>query len=483
MQERWNQFVYELFEAKKNNVDEDIYHKQIEQQLQLLGWAKWNGEICHKPNVPIGNSKFIQPDILIKHCDEDLFVIEVKRPVHQQSERERVQLESYMRQLKIEVGVYIGEHIEVFYDRPKSKDAVSVMTIPLEINNKLGVRFVEKFSKEGFSKEAVVDFCEARIKEMQRQANLNKIRESLIADAQQQIFESLLSYLSEKYGDSFSETDIRGMLGTLRFTATFISDGQPAVTPIGTKLPTSPLSQPATIVKKRVYDHTEYSFDGGPFLRKNQFVHAVVAAYMQQHPETTFHELEQVFPSELQGSFGVVRTLDYIREKNYHGRRYFVEAENVLTSRDGIEFAVSTEWGKENLPALIGAARKAGFHVQASSEERPSQKSSTGDNVACRLMRNADARGMFSLADHSLTVLKGSKVNARHVDKFSEADRKKRDQQLADHTKLVDGERIVTKDIRFRTPSGAAKFCVGGSANGWTEWEDTSGKQLKEYRG
>ena len=158
MQEKWNSFVYELREAKDKNVDEDIYHSQIESQLQLLGWAKWKGEICHKPNIPIGNSKFIQPDILIKDDDEDLFVIEVKRPVHSQTERERVQLESYMRQLKLDVGIYIGEHIEVFYDKPKSKDAVSILRIPLEIGNKLGAKFVERFSKEGFSKDAIVEF-------------------------------------------------------------------------------------------------------------------------------------------------------------------------------------------------------------------------------------------------------------------------------------------------------------------------------------
>lgn len=90
MREMWNRFVYDLCRAKKRDVDEDIYHSLIETQMQLLGWAKWKGEICHKPNIPIGNSKFIQPDILIKCGDEDQFVIEVKRPVHTQTERERV---------------------------------------------------------------------------------------------------------------------------------------------------------------------------------------------------------------------------------------------------------------------------------------------------------------------------------------------------------------------------------------------------------
>ncbi len=347
MQEKWNQFVYVLCEAKKKDVDEDTYHTLIENQLQLLNWMMYKGEICHKPNIPIGNSKFIQPDILIKSDNEEQFVIEVKRPVHTQTERERVQLESYMRQLKLDVGIYIGEHIEVFYDKPKSKDAVSVMRIPLEIDNKLGARFAEKFFRDNFSRDAIVEFCEERIKEIQRQASLNKIKESLIADAQTQITESLRPYLMEKYGSSFSEEEIKSMLATLRFTITAEGTRQPKqkVEPVKVK----PIPQKSTLVK-------------------------------------------------------------------------------------------------------------------------------------CVLTRNAYAQGLFDTSDQSLTVLKGSKVNPMHLDKFKEANRRTRDAQLAEYTDEVNGERIVKADVRFDTPSGAAVFCIGGSANGWDTWKDESGRELNEYR-
>ena len=180
MIEKWNYFVYDLCEAKKKDDDEDSFHTLIETQLQHLGWAKFKGEICHKPNIHIGNNNRIEPDILIKRDGEDQFVIEVKRPSHKQSKKDVEQLLSYMRLLKLSVGIYIGEHLEIFYDMPTSKEPVSIMMVPLEIDNKLGARFVGKFSKADFSKEAIVDFCEERIKEMQRQASLNKIKESLI---------------------------------------------------------------------------------------------------------------------------------------------------------------------------------------------------------------------------------------------------------------------------------------------------------------
>lgn len=228
MQETWKQFVYPLLEDRRQDVEEEAYHVHIENQLIPLGWAPWRDEIKHKPYLRIGNRNSIQPDILLARDGDDQFVIEVKRPNHVQIGEDINQLESYMRQLKLNVGIYFGEHIEIFYDKPDSKHVVSVLHIPLALDEKRGSRFVELFSKDAFSKEAIVDFCEERLQEIQRQNSLNKIKESLIADAQAQIAESLKPYLMDKYGGSFSEEEIRGMLATMRFTAS-VDGMQPEV--------------------------------------------------------------------------------------------------------------------------------------------------------------------------------------------------------------------------------------------------------------
>ena len=347
MQEKWKSFVYPLIEDIKQDVEEESYHLHIENQLIPLGWAPWRDEIKHKPNLRIGNRKSIQPDILVTNNGEEQFVIEVKRPNHVQQPENIEQLESYMRQLKLKVGIYIGERMEIFYDQPDSRHVVSVLQIPFLLDEKRGSRFAELFSKENFSKEAIVNFCEERIKEMQRQASLNKIKESLIADGQTQITESLKPYLQDKYGDSFSEEEIKTMLATIKFTATStdIHLPEPKVEPV------------------------------------------------------------KVVPAE------------------------------------------------------------------------PKR-----DLIKCQLTRNAKAQGLFYISDQSLTVLKGSKVNPVHIDKFKDAYKRARDRQLAEYTDEINGERIVNTDVRFDTPSGAAVFCVGGSANGWNTWKDEHGRELNEYR-
>ena len=358
MQETWNKFVYELCEAKKKNMDENEYHSLIEIQLQLLGWAKYNGEICHKPNIPIGNNQSIQPDILIKKDGEEQFVVEVKRPVHIQKDRERQQLVSYMRQLKLKIGIYIGEHIEVFYDHPNNKDAVSVLKVALELDNTKGVRFVELFSKKQFNDSDIVTFCEERIKEMQRQENLNKIKENLVSeDGQILIKESLMQYLTEKYRGDFAENEIDKMLSTLRFNA---------------------------------------------------------------------------MPKEV------------IAQEKSH----------------------STNGCKRNDKSKI---RK--------------QTTSQITSIPCFLSRKGiDVKGVFNPDDKSLTVLKGSKISSTNNPSFRPADITRRDTLMAEYTEMRDGDVYVKQDVCFKTPSGAAIFCIGGSSNGWIDWKDGNNNSLDKYR-
>lgn len=483
MQEKWNQFVYDLCEAKKKDVDEDNYHALIETQMQLLGWAKWKGEICHKSNIPIGNSKFIQPDILIKRDNEDQFVIEVKRPVHTQTDRERVQLESYMRQLKLDVGIYIGEHIEVFYDKPKSKDAVSVLRIPLEIDSKLGAKFVEKFSKEVFSKDAIVEFCEARMEEMKRQASLNKIKENLLANAQTQIKESLLPYLMEKYGGSFSEEDMKGMLSQIHFSAEAGSLIMPQTPQENPHNPTNIL--PLETTKKREYDYTEYSIEGGQFLGKNKFVYAAVSMYVKQHPNASFADLERVFPPELQGSFGVIRTMEYIKEKNYNGRRYFKEPEYVLHSGDNIPFAVSTEWGKGNIDKFVNAVKQLGYHVETTAHAETNEETNSivaEENLFHINIRGCNAKGIFNETNHSIRILKGSLLPQSTAPSYRDGE--KRNAIIASMSRPTeDGFWELQRDYVLNSPSTAASYCSGRSCNGWKNWINDAGQTLDElYR-
>jgi hypothetical protein len=242
-----------------------------------------------------------------------------------------------------------------------------------------------------------------------------------------------------------------------------------------------------------VYDYTEYALDGGPFLGKNKFVYAVVTDYVKRHPEASFEDIERVFPPILQGSFGVVRTIEYIKEKNYNGRRYFKEPEFVLKDANGIPFAVSTEWGKSNIEQFLKAVRQLGYHVKLSSDDNLSKETShtaTGetsghmqnDPMFHLYIRDAKAHAIFSENDHSMRILKGSLLPQSTVPSYKDGE--KRNAIIAAMSKPTkDGFWELQRDYVLASPSTAASYCSGRSCNGWKEWVNDAGQSLDElYR-
>lgn len=103
-----------------------------------------------------------------------------------------------------------------------------------------------------------------------------------------------------------------------------------------------PASQ--TKVKRRLF-----SINGSQPLVKNRSVYEAVCLFIQQFPDATFNDIVQMFPQSLQGSYGVIRSLEDIRQRSERNKtesaRWFLETEEILTSSDGIRFAVSNEWG------------------------------------------------------------------------------------------------------------------------------------------
>ncbi|SNU05361.1 GIY-YIG catalytic domain-containing protein [Prevotellaceae bacterium MN60] len=122
----------------------------------------------------------------------------------------------------------------------------------------------------------------------------------------------------------------------------------------------------------------------------------------------------------------------------------------------------------------------AGFDIFLKGEKDKQQEEES--LISCTLSRNADAKGLFNPQDGSLIVLKGSKINPEMVKKASPQIVAKRIKDIAKYAKKSGKELIVTQDVRFNSPSGAAVFCCGGSANGWIEWKDASNNKLEIYK-
>lgn len=178
MIDKWNDIWLELNECIINEVPEKVYHKMVEVTIGYMGWSKAKKEIVHKKRFTSGHS-YVEADVLIQYDGEPQWVVEVKEPTHKQIKDDLGQLFSYMRLAKLPLGVYIGEHIEIFYDKEGCGEPISVFKFNIVKDSKEGARFVELLCKKNFSVENAVSFCEEKILEKQKKETLAQIKERL----------------------------------------------------------------------------------------------------------------------------------------------------------------------------------------------------------------------------------------------------------------------------------------------------------------
>ena len=123
-------------------------------------------------------------------------------------------------------------------------------------------------------------------------------------------------------------------------------------------------------VRNSNQDRTQYSLNGNPATSKSQFVLDIVKAYVANHPEKTFEELEEVFPISLCSKGYKFLGLLCSEEKHaawdnkYKDKRYSIgQPDGTLTSADGIKFYVNTQWSIDGMPGIVKLAKAEGFKV------------------------------------------------------------------------------------------------------------------------
>lgn len=109
-------------------------------------------------------------------------------------------------------------------------------------------------------------------------------------------------------------------------------------------------------------DKTKYQFLGKDY-NKRQLVLAIVAHYLQTHPNTTFEQLRQVFPDAICRNFGVVALLEKAESKG-GAKRYFLNEEQLLKTGEGETIAVCNQWGIDNISPILEIAKSQGYQIE-----------------------------------------------------------------------------------------------------------------------
>ena len=102
------------------------------------------------------------------------------------------------------------------------------------------------------------------------------------------------------------------------------------------------------------------------------------------------------------------------------------------------------------------------------------------------LILEADGvRALARYTDEGVVVRRGSYGRAVPTETFARTSKnEKRRQMVEDGSLRIDGAKLIfEKDVLFRSPSTAAEYVYGRSANGWTEWKTMGGYTLSDAMG
>ncbi len=204
--EKWNEICFLLSDNVRNDISESDFEQNVIQALRVLDWKEYSGDIEIRPSFQVGASNRITPDFVIKSSDNrKLFVIEIKQPNIPLNSKFQQQLFSYMRQLKLEYGILIGQGIQVFYDGDlaKQEDPILLETIKFTKDNEKGLNFVELFAKESFNKESLKSFTLNALKKINRREEHKHLTKKILSEIFQEKIVELIKqdFLNEYDGE------------------------------------------------------------------------------------------------------------------------------------------------------------------------------------------------------------------------------------------------------------------------------------------
>ncbi len=183
--EKWKEICFHLFENIKYDISESEFEKNVIQSLSVLGWKEYSGDVEVRPSFPIGAINKITPDFIIKSSvNKKLFVIEIKQPNITLTSRIQQQLFSYMRHLRLDYGIIIGQAIQIFYDGDlvNQEDPILLETINFTKDNEKGLRFVELFSKDSFNQESLKTFTSSTLEKINRREKHEILTKKIISE-------------------------------------------------------------------------------------------------------------------------------------------------------------------------------------------------------------------------------------------------------------------------------------------------------------
>lgn len=212
--ETWNEICYLINNHKEKNSDERFFQNEVENIFEKLGWSRYRKEIISKIKIRIGSdrNRRLEPDITIRLNGKNIFVIELKHPNLYLQNNEYEQLSSYMRQLKLDFGLLIGNTFQLYYDSPNDNERpIKVFETNFTENNLEASNLIKIFEKQNFDEVELRSFCEKKLENLNNLVIADEIVKSLLDNGERKLFELLVNDLKNDYHENIIENVISNL--------------------------------------------------------------------------------------------------------------------------------------------------------------------------------------------------------------------------------------------------------------------------------
>lgn len=119
-----------------------------------------------------------------------------------------------------------------------------------------------------------------------------------------------------------------------------------------------------TPVASTTRDNSKYKFNGEEY-GKGPLVRAVLAKYVEDHPDTTFKQLKEVFPDTLMKRFGVFASETEAKKLSGTKPRYFLKPEQMIKIKGQKEpIAICNQWTAALIEPFIKVAKELGYKIK-----------------------------------------------------------------------------------------------------------------------
>ncbi len=359
MMDYWNTICYDLLKERDRQATEKEYQSKVFTHFfYLLGW--YSESVKEQYQLRVGSTiNYVYPDIVFFLDNEPVFVIEMKKPNNIQTKEEIIQLHSYMKLLSVQFGIYIGEHIELFYNDPSiGKDLVSILKIELTPDSDSGKKFIELFKREYFSTDNLRNFCVSQLEKVNKERQLNEYVSELTTEKGINLMTELLT--AKLYNDGYTSDAVNKILKNIEIKI-FPKNNVPSTNIKQKTIVNPPLPNN---YKSKSHDHTRYSLNGRGYYGKGRLALEITKQYVKDNPNLTYLEIKRHIPLAI-SPYNRIRLWKQTTSDKSKETRWFEDKDDLMTSADGITFAFTTQISRHNIGTIIDFGKLQGYKIES----------------------------------------------------------------------------------------------------------------------